>query len=333
MPRLLTATDKAIGIAAAALRRGNVVAFPTETVYGLGADTFNIAALQQVYDLKGRPADNPLIAHVSDAAQARRVAAAWDERCDRLTRRFWPGPLTIVVQRAEAVPDLATAGWPTIAIRSPDHPAALALLAEFGGPVSAPSANRSGHVSPTTAQHVADDFPDAGDLIILDGGPCAIGIESTVVDLSAQTPGILRPGAIPADAIRRVIGEVALSSVATQAHSPGTSPAHYAPHTATEIVAGEALADRLQRDAGPLVVLCFPGIDVPGRHTAIVMPDDPGAYAARLYGALREADRRGAARILIERPAARAGLWLAIHDRLDRAAGGQCPGVGRHGSG
>ncbi len=321
MPRLIQPTDDAILQAASVLRDGRVVAFPTETVYGLGADTFNTTALQRVFALKGRPERNPLIAHVLDEGQARRVVTGWDDRCSLLAARFWPGPLTIVLRRAGDVPDRATAGWPTIAVRAPDHPVARDLLGVFGGPISAPSANRSGGVSPTTAAHVADDFAEVDDLLILDGGPCEIGIESTVVDLSAAIPTVLRPGAVSAGEIRDVIGEVAGSSASAQTHSPGTSTAHYAPRTAAEVVACEGLENRLAKIEGPVTVLCFEGTRLAGPHRTIVMPDDPDAYAARLYGALREADQNKPARILIVEPASTAGLWGAICDRLNRATG------------
>ncbi len=319
MPRLLPPSDDNVAQAAAELARGGLVAFPTETVYGLGADTFQPAAIEKIFALKGRPLDNPLIAHVLDADSARRVAGEWDDRAARLARRFWPGPLTIVVPRGPDVPEQATAGWPTIAVRAPSHPVARALLAAFGGPISAPSANRSGGVSPTTAAHVAEDFPDADDLVILDGGPCAVGIESTVVDLTGVVPSVLRPGAVTVAELRRVLGEVGITLATGQAHAPGTSEAHYAPRTPAELVARKALPDRLRGPGGPFVVLCFEGTRVPPGQSAIVLPADPARCAARLYAALREADRAGAARILIEEPPEGSGLWVAVRDRLRRA--------------
>jgi L-threonylcarbamoyladenylate synthase len=323
MPRPVKSSDAAIAEAAARLRDGGVVAFPTETVYGLGADTFNPSALERVFALKGRALGNPLIAHVRDAGQARAVAGRWDERCTELTERYWPGPLTLVLPRDERVPERATAGWPTIAVRAPAHPTARALLAAFGGPISAPSANRSGHVSPTTARHVADDFPDAEDLLVLDGGACPVGIESTVLDLSAGLPTVLRPGAVSVEALREVLGDVAVGDVARQAASPGTTLRHYAPHAPTELVDGPALAGRLEGQSAPVIVLCFAAAAVVAPHRAIVMPGGPEAYAARLYEALREADAQRPHRILIERPPASDGLWLAVHDRLRRASSGR----------
>lgn len=309
--------------AARRLSAGAIVAFATETVYGLGADTFNVAAIERIYALKGRPARNPLIAHVAGTAEARRVAAVWDERCDRLAARFWPGPLTIVVPRSADVPDRATAGWPTIAIRAPAHPVAQRLLQAFGGPISAPSANRSGHVSPTTARHVAEDFPDAADLYVLDGGSCAVGIESTVVDLSGAPARVLRPGSVPASALAEILGEVATPDLTAQAAGPGTEPRHYAPGAAAELVCTASLPGRLSKLREPAVVLCLDRGSVEAPHLAIVMPSSPRAYAARLYDALREADACGRSRIVIEDVpldiSETEGLWSAIRDRLRRA--------------
>ncbi|MHC4210194.1 MAG: L-threonylcarbamoyladenylate synthase [Planctomycetota bacterium] len=322
MPRPVRATDDAIAEAAARLRDGRVVAFPTETVYGLGADTFRAAAIERVYALKGRPLDNPLIAHVLDDDQARAVVAGWDDRCTELARAFWPGPLTLVLPRAADVPDEATAGWPTIAVRSPAHPVARRLLAAFGGSVSAPSANRSGHVSPTRARHVADDFADAAELLILDGGPCAVGIESTVLDLSGSVPSVLRPGAVTVEALRRLLGDVGVGDIASQAASPGTTMRHYAPRTAAELVPARELADRLRTLREAAVVLCFDAAEVGAPHEAIPMPRAPDAYAGRLYEALREADALEPGRIVVELPPSSEGMWLAVHDRLRRATGG-----------
>ncbi len=315
----MKASEAAVAEAAGRLRDGDVVVFPTETVYGLGADTFNDTALERVYELKGRPAANPLIAHVTGPDQAQRVVAAWDDRCSRLASSFWPGPLTLVLPRAETVPDRATAGWPTIAVRAPDHPVALELLETFGGPVSAPSANRSGRVSPTTAAHVAGDFADIGDLLILDGGPCAVGIESTVLDLCGDVPAILRPGAVSAEALASQLDRVAVAAIAAQTHSPGTSSRHYAPQTPAELVPRGGLPARLVLQREPVVALCLHDAEVSEPHRAIVMPGDARGYAARLYTALREADAGGVTRILIEEPPGRTGLWQAVRDRLRRA--------------
>jgi L-threonylcarbamoyladenylate synthase len=213
----------------------------------------------------------------------------------------------------------ADAGRPTIAVRAPRHAVARRLLAAFGGPISAPSANRSGHVSPTTAQHVADDFGAAGEtLLILDGGDCEIGLESTVLDLTAPSATILRPGSVTALELRDVIGDVASPAVAGQAASPGTAPRHYAPRTPAEVVETRELAEHLARLAAPAAVLCFDAAAVPSRHRAIVMPQGAGDYAHRLYRALREADALGMERIVIEEPPASNEIWKAINDRLAR---------------
>ncbi len=333
MPLLAPPTDEAIGEAAGRLAAGWVVAFATETVYGLGADTFNVSAIERVYGLKGRPARNPLIAHVLDSAQARPLVAGWDDRAEALAEAFWPGPLTIVLPRSAAVPKRATAGWPTIAVRAPAHPVARRLLETFGGPVSAPSANRSGHVSPTTARHVADDFAGEADLLILDGGPCEIGLESTVVELGRaghdpgpgqsarpRIPRILRPGAVSLDDLRRTLGEVELAATAAQGPSPGTSCRHYAPDTPLEVVAEAHLAGRLASLTDPAAVLCFDAGWDAGPHYPVLMPRSPEAYAARLYGALREADGLKPSRVIVESPPREGPLWTAIHDRLQRAA-------------
>jgi L-threonylcarbamoyladenylate synthase len=319
MARVLDPTPKAIEEAAARLRAGQPVAFPTETVYGLGAGTLDADALDAVYALKGRPSDNPLIAHVASAAHAAGIVRGWDERCDALAERFWPGPLTLVLPKARLVPARATAGLDTIAVRSPRHAVAADLLAAYGAPISAPSANRSGHVSATTARHVADDFADVADLIVLDGGPCAIGLESTVLDLAGPRPTILRPGGVTEEMLREVIGPVSAPRIVAQAASPGTSLRHYAPQTPCECVEPDELADLLATMSDPAAVLCFDTDAVPPPHRPIAMPQGAGTYAARLYDALREADRMGVEHIIIERPPETNEMWKVVADRLRRA--------------
>lgn len=323
MPRIVPATEPFIHEAAARLRSGGVVVFPTETVYGLGASTFDIAALDSIYQLKGRPANNPLIAHVLGAQQVRALATNWDSRCDQLAARFWPGPLTLVLTKIDSVPDQATAGLKTIAVRAPAHAAARRLLELFGGPISAPSANRSGRVSPTTARHVAADFADVDDLLILDGGPCQVGIESTVLDLTGTLPRILRPGAITADQLRTMLGTIDDQSIVSQSSSPGTSPAHYSPRTPAQLVESSRLQLRLNETRQAMAVLCFEGLHINPPHRAIVMPRSADQYAHKLYSALRQADAFGCAMILIEQPPASSDLWRAVHDRLQRATGSQ----------
>ena len=319
MPRLIASDDAGIRLAAERIRDGGVVAFPTETVYGLGAGTFQRQALRQVYAMKGRPTDNPLIAHVVDAVDARRLVRGWDRRCSRLAAAFWPGPLTLILPRADEVPEEAVAGLSTIAVRSPMHPVARSLLYAVGGPVSAPSANRSGHVSPTTAEHVMRDFAGVDDLMVLEGGRAGFGIESTVLDLCGDRPVIRRPGSVTADDLHRLLGEVEIAHAVEQGSSPGTSLIHYAPDVPATMVPSARLSVFLASLAEPAAVLAMPGTEVRGPHRVIRMEPDAEGYARMLYAGLREAEATGFARIVIEEPAGREGVWLAVLDRLRRA--------------
>lgn len=321
MATVAEATDAVFDEACARLRGGGLVAFPTETVYGLGADTFSSRGLEAVYALKGRPADNPLIAHVSGTLVARNITIGWDERCDRLAERFWPGPLTIVLDRAANVPPEAAGGRDSLAVRAPRHPLARRLLEAFGGAISAPSANRSGHVSPTSASHVAADFPEA-DLLILQGGPCTVGIESTVLDMREKTPRLLRPGSVTVSEIEASIGPIDARGVASQSDSPGTTAAHYAPETPAELVEPEQLAAHLDNLEERAAVLCFDVQAVRAPHHGIEMPQGAGDYGAHLYEALRRADAVGVDRIVIEMPPQTNQMWDAVLDRLARACTG-----------
>ncbi|MFM8816842.1 MAG: L-threonylcarbamoyladenylate synthase [Phycisphaerales bacterium] len=320
MPTILEPTDTSIEIAAEAMRSGFAVAFPTETVYGLGALTLDPGGISEVYRLKRRPAGNPLIAHVLDAPSARTVVESWCPRCDELASRLWPGPLTLVVPRRAVVPPAAVGGLETIAVRSPSHPVARRLLEELGGAsVSAPSANRSGHVSPTLARHVAEDFAGEDDLIILDGGRSEFGLESTVIDLSGRVPRLLRPGTVTLESLRAILGEVEAPVIDTQDASPGTAARHYAPRTPASLAPVGGVRGALAEANVPCAVLCFDATHVPGPHTAISMPRDARLYAGALYDALRSADALGCARIVIESPPSADGLWRAVVDRLRRA--------------
>ena len=309
--------------AADLLRADSVVAFPTETVYGLGAHAFSEKAVAEIYRLKNRPSWNPLIVHVADVAEARKLAAEWPDVADDLAARFWPGPLTLVVRRA---PHLTVAGAAndTIAIRVPAHDVALRLLEATGLPLAAPSANRSEGLSPTTAEHVVRGLPDVP--LVLDGGACRWGIESTVLDVAAGAPRLLRPGALSLRAIREVTGPVALPSEqvadGSARPSPGMSKRHYAPRA--RLVLADTIPERegtiperegtipeRERTSG-LVTLD----DVEG---AEVLGHDPADYAADLYAALHRLDDRGVATIIVQRPPA-TEEWLAVHDRLNRAA-------------
>ncbi|MFO0962474.1 MAG: L-threonylcarbamoyladenylate synthase [Phycisphaerales bacterium] len=320
MPTILDPGDGSIARAAQVLRDGGAVAFPTETVYGLGALTMDPRGIARVYELKGRPADNPLIAHVLDAAGARAIAEGWDARCDELAARLWPGPLTMVLARRAGVPAAAAGGRASIAVRSPAHPVARRLLQALGGAaVSAPSANRSGRISATSAPHVAQEFADEPDLLVIDGGPCELGLESTVVDLTGPRPVLLRPGTVTLEALRAILGEVDAPHIAQQLQSPGTAHRHYAPTTPAELAPHGGLRAALAAQPRPCAVLCFDESEVPAPHTAITMPRDGQVYARALYDALRTADAMGCSRIVIERPAGTEGVWRAIADRLVRA--------------
>lgn len=303
------------------LKAGRLVAFPTETVYGLGADATNATAVEKIYSLKGRPSTNPLIVHVADIARARRYARQWPAAAQVLAERFWPGPLTLVVPKTSAIVDEATAGLATVALRAPDHPLALELLDAFDGPVAAPSANRSTRVSPTTAQHVRDELGDAVDLV-LDGGPCRVGIESTVLNLSAERPAILRPGQVSRAQIEALIGPVLELRGHVDRNEPATSPGqqevHYAPSTpAYRLESSGRLRDQIED--GDAVMLLGEEFDLRYGGRIVTMPDNPAAYARDLYAVLRRLDASGAERILIEMPPD-TPQWAAVRDRLMRAA-------------
>lgn len=323
-------TTPEIAEAVRRLRAGRLVAFPTETVYGLGADALNPESVARVFALKGRPAHNPLIVHVADAEAARPLAERWPPRAQRLAEVFWPGPLTIVVPRSPLVPDLVTGGGATVAIRCPDHPLALALLRAFGGPLVGPSANPSGSVSPTTAAHVRAAFGEA-DVVVIDGGACRVGIESTVVSVAGERPIVLRRGAIGPEAIGDALGE-SVACAPSAAHessgalsSPGMLPSHYAPDASVLLFHPSAPPRELERSPRPIVVLSLSAsFQLPresrGPRTLVRMPTDADAYGAKLYAALREADEARAEIILVEEPREQGPMWDAIRDRLSRAA-------------
>ena len=303
--------------AARLIREGELVAFPTETVYGLGGDATNERAVAKIFEAKGRPRFNPLISHVFDAGEARRLVR-WNETAEKLAARFWPGPLTLVLPRAERSPIalLATAGLDTAAIRVPAHPLAQALIRAAGRPIAAPSANRSGAVSPTRAEHVAESLGNRVKLI-LDGGPCEVGLESTVLDLTGSTPTLLRPGGATREAIEAVIGAVALSDALPSGDaarkSPGQLESHYAPSRPVRLNARTVAADE--------GLLAF-GSNPPAgaRRTLNLSPAaDLTEAAAHLFAMLRSLDGMDVSRIAVM-PIPEAGLGLAINDRLRRAA-------------
>lgn len=317
-----------IADAARRLRAGELVAFPTETVYGLGADARNPAAVRRIFEAKGRPADHPLIVHLPDAEGM--LDWARDIPCEAiaLAHAFWPGPLTLILRRDEDVLPEVTGGQDTVGLRVPAHPVALQLLKVFGGGVAAPSANRFGRISPTTAAHVREEFGDV--VSVLDGGACDVGIESTILDLSGEAPRILRPGAISAEQIAAVIGRMPAvpGSVLAGSSVPrvsGSLAAHYAPRTAMKKVPGARLRDFLNafRHSGRRCAVIAhsqpPLADCP--HPWIMLPADPAGYARGLYAAMREADASGAAMIVIE-ATPDDGAWSAVNDRLGRALAG-----------
>jgi L-threonylcarbamoyladenylate synthase len=318
----LHATPADLATAAALLRAGRLVAFPTETVYGLGADALDPKAVARIFAAKGRPADHPLIVHLRDAQQLAQFARHVPERAQRLAQAFWPGPLTIVLERSDRVPDAVTGGQSTVGLRVPSHPVALALLAAFGGGLAAPSANRFGRISPTRAEHVVSEFGDTDAVAALvDGGPCQVGIESTIVDLSGARPRVLRPGGIEVARIEAVLGEPLDGDLVGAPRASGTLASHYAPDTPVAVVPAADLV-ALVREAAvlrPVVALVrtVPARDLPAH--AITMPLDPLGYAHELYAALRSADASGAALIVVEAPPAEPA-WLAVADRLRRAA-------------
>jgi L-threonylcarbamoyladenylate synthase len=314
-----------VAAAAELLRGGGLVAFPTETVYGLGADGRSGAAVARIFAAKGRPADNPLILHVADFDAA---AALWATDAERLARAqglaeaFWPGPLTLVLPKAAGVPDAVTAGQDTVAVRVPDHPVALALLRAFGGPLAAPSANRSGRPSPTTAAHVLATLDGRIDAV-LDGGPTAVGVESTVLALDGARPRVLRPGDVTAAQLAPLLPDLDTGAPAEAdlARSPGLRHRHYAPAgVALRLADAGAIAAAWD---GPAAILCRAetAARCGGAREAPLeaLPDDPAGFARGLYAALHRLETSGAAQALAECPP-EGPAWGAVRDRLRRAA-------------
>ena len=319
--QILPAGEAAVAAAAHSLAAGGLVAFPTETVYGLGADATNAAAIARLYQAKGRPSFNPLIAHVRDLAAARLVAR-FEARAIALAEAFWPGPLTLVLPKTKncAVADLATAGLDSVAIRVPAHPLARAILRAFGGPVVAPSANLSGHVSPTTAAHVQNDLTGRIDLIV-DGGAVEVGVESTIVGCFDE-PMLLRPGGVPRGEIERVLGRALVQppedadNDTSQPLAPGMLASHYAPRTAVRLNASSVQPGEALLAFGPATV---PGVDAARSVMNLSARGDLNEAAANLFGYLRTLDTKGAHRIAVM-PVPGHELGEAINDRLRRAA-------------
>jgi L-threonylcarbamoyladenylate synthase len=319
--------DAVIADAAAVIRAGGLVAFPTETVYGLGADATNAAAVARIFAAKGRPSYNPLIVHVSDADSAHAVVSEWPDTARDLATRFWPGPLTLVLPKCEAIPDIVTAGLPTVGVRVPAHPIALALIRAAARPIAAPSANWSTGVSPTDASHVAASL-DGGPELILDAGPTSVGIESTVLDLSSGVPTILRPGMISRAQIAGVIGEVrsarGRASGAESRPSPGMLDRHYSPRARLIVVedasegALNAAVARESMSGARVAVLARSNYQ---SQTAAItrMADSPEHYARQLYATLHRLDADGFDAVIVQ-PVPPGEEWDGLRDRLKRAS-------------
>ncbi|MBC7802716.1 MAG: threonylcarbamoyl-AMP synthase [Candidatus Parcubacteria bacterium] len=302
--------------AADILRAGGLVAFPTETVYGLGADASSAEAVARLYAAKGRPSDHPVIVHFADAEAAFEWAREVPAGARLLAARFWPGPLTMILKRSGKAMDFVTGGQDSVGLRVPFHPVAQALLREFGGGVAAPSANRFGNVSATTASHVREDLtPD----LVLDGGASDVGIESTIVDVSSARPVLLRPGRISKEQIEELLKVKIQHRQSDSPRHSGGLERHYAPKTPALLVAPHALDGEIAKRKDAVAVLAFSRPDERVEYW-IRMPRDPQAYAQRLYAALRELDGAKCEKILIERPPENEE-WAAVRDRLWRAAG------------
>ena len=308
------------------LKRGGLVAFPTETVYGLGADASNAAAVARLYQVKGRPAGHPVIVHIADAGHMARWVREIPESATKLAVRFWPGPLTLVLKRAPNVGDFLTGGQDTIGLRVPSHPIALELLRQFSGDddgrrligVAAPSANKFGRISPTTAAHVRQDLGDEVDLV-LDGGESQVGIESTIVDLSRGGVVVLRPGRISTEDIAAALGVAPGRRDAASPRAPGTLETHYAPQRPLRLIASEDLERTLRKTQRRVAVLSFKRQPASAKAlTWIAAPSDPERYAHDLYASLRALDASGCEEILVEAPP-ESPRWEGVRDRLARA--------------
>lgn len=323
----MTQVTTDIDLAVAALRRGGLVAFPTETVYGLGADAADGAAVSAIFSAKGRPSGHPLIVHlasVDDVADWARLDSATAAMIDKLAAACWPGPLTLVVPRSDRVASETVGGRETVGLRVPSHPVAQELLRAFGGGIAAPSANRFGDVSPTTAAHVVDDLGGVVD-VVLDGGATEIGIESTILELVGGPPTLLRPGAVTADHIERALGMgvAVVDEVGGEARASGMLRSHYAPAAVVQLVAPGALeaelASAVSAGDGSAVGVIAPRTVAVDHEPLWSLPADAAGYASRLYSALREADDAGVTQLLVTPPAS-GPLLRAVLDRLTKAA-------------
>ena len=306
-----------IAEAVAILRGGGLLAIPTETVYGLAADARNPEAVARIFALKGRPSDHPLIVHIASPDAIEAWASTIPESATQLATHFWPGPLTLILKKRSDVPDAVTGGQETVGLRSPDHPLTLSLLRAFGGGLAAPSANRFGRISPTSASHVRDEFGENAPPI-LDGGPCPVGIESTIVDLSQSPPRILREGHIRREQLLPFLPDLQSGLITASPRVSGSLDAHYAPRTPMRMLERRLLIEAAA-DEPHCVLLALDAL--PAKTQGISLPAQPEAYAHGLYAALRELDSRNAACILIEQPPSGPD-WLAVNDRIKRALAG-----------
>ena len=313
--------------AVSVLRSGGLVAFPTETVYGLGADGLNPEAIARIYEAKGRPSTNPLILHVADIEAAERLVCDWPDIAQELADKFWPGPLTIILPASKLVPDIVRAGNPTVALRSPNHPIALELLRAFNGPLAAPSANKTTETSPTKPEHVLNSMGGRID-VILDGGRTSSGIESTIINLAETPPRLLRPGPISPMELEAVTGAMTRFDGAVSAYSvktaPGMSQRHYAPkarltiHKPAELI-GVQIAVQQNNSQKIVAVLLGDGLELPSNFDHRRLPADPQGVSARLYAILHDLDSQGYQRVLFQEPP-QTDEWLAVRDRLMRAS-------------
>ncbi len=327
-------TEKDIEAAAAILRAGGLVGIPTETVYGLGANGLDPAAVRRIFEAKGRPQDNPLILHIPDPSWLERYCRDVPAAARRLAEQFWPGPLTMILPRRALVPDEVTCGLETVGVRCPDHPVTLAIIRAAGVPVAAPSGNRSGRPSPTCARHMLEDMEGRIQAVV-DGGPCGVGVESTIVDLTLPVPRLLRPGGLPLEALEAVLGRVDVDRAVTAPLSPGEKPRapgmkyrHYAPRAPVTVVTGDgaATAAYIRRQAGANTgVICFTEYQeqFPGCTVRSIGPmGDRGEQARRVFDALRSFDGTSVTAIFAQCPGEE-GLGLAVANRLKKAAGFQ----------
>lgn len=310
--------DVSLEEAASILRRGGLVAFPTETVYGLGADATQPAAVRAIFAAKGRPPSHPLILHLRGAEAMDALAAAVPPAARRLADTLWPGPLTLVVKKSAAVLPEVTGGRDTVGLRVPAHPVALALLRALDRPIAAPSANRFGAVSPTSAEHVRADLGGA-DVALLDGGPCAVGLESTIVDVTSGVPTILRAGGLPRETLEAVLGAEVLDGTRGEARAPGMLASHYAPRARVVALAPAEIEAWLGPPRGNFVLLSRRARPLPPGGRLVRLPEDDAALARDLYALLRRLDAEGAPLVAVELPDP-SGLGWAIADRLRRAA-------------